>query len=110
MAFHIVEDHPFLGREIMQEHREFSEHTARIIDEEVAKILHAAEDRAEMLLSENRDKLELVAEELLRNEVLDRDQIEELIGPSINAEEGRSTPPSRMPMPATVSARQRADD
>jgi cell division protease FtsH len=110
MAFHIVEDHPFLGREIVQEHREFSEHTARVIDEEVAKILHAAEDRAEMLLSENRDKLELIAEELLRNEMLDRDQIEDLIGPSVNAEVNRRSVPARIPEPATINARQRTED
>jgi cell division protease FtsH len=110
MAFHIVEDHPFLGREIMQEHREFSEHTARIIDEEVAKILHAAEDRAEMLLSENREKLELLAEELLDNEVLDRDQIEDLIGPSVNVGEESRQLPARIPAPATLNVRQRADD
>jgi cell division protease FtsH len=104
-----VEDHPFLGREIMQEHREFSEHTARIIDEEVAKILHAAEDRAEMLLSENRDKLELLAEDLLVREVLDRDEIEDLIGPSVNADaEGRSIP-ARVPAPAALNVRQRSE-
>jgi cell division protease FtsH len=110
VAYHIVEDHPFLGREIIQEHREFSEHTARLIDEEVTKILHEAEERADALLAENRDKLQVLAEELLKNEMLDRDEIEELIGPSVNAEEDRPRLPLRGPRPAAVNARRGTED
>jgi len=76
-----TEDQPFLGREIAQEHRDFSERTAQIIDEEVSKILHAAADRAQNILQEHRDKLEACAEALLDREVLDTDEIEQLIGP-----------------------------
>jgi cell division protease FtsH len=110
VAFHIIDDHPFLGREIVQEHREFSEHTARLIDEEVTRILHEAEDRAETLLGENRHKLQLLAEELLKKEMLDRDEIEDLIGPSVNAEEDRLALPARVPAAATVNARQRVEE
>jgi cell division protease FtsH len=110
VAFHIADDHPFLGREIVQEHREFSEHTARMIDEEVTRILHEAEDRAETLLADNRNKLTLLAEELLKNEMLDRDQIEELIGPSINPDVDRPRLPARVQEPAPLNVRQRAED
>src|SRR5690606_29778042 len=64
VAYHTSEDHPFLGREIVQDHRPFSEHTAQIIDEEVAKILHAAADRARQVLTDHRQELESVAEAL----------------------------------------------
>jgi len=82
VAFHTSEDHPFLGREMAQEHQHFSDHTAQLIDEEVAKILHAAEDRAKQTLSEYPDMLTTLAEALLKDEVLDEDQIDQLIGPS----------------------------
>jgi cell division protease FtsH len=92
VAYHLSEEHPFLGREIAQHERQFSEHTAQIIDEEVAKILHAAEDRAKRTLDENADKLNALAEALLEREVLDENEIGELIGPSVYqpAEVGRS--------------------
>jgi len=79
----IAEEHPFLGKE-MHEHRTFSEHTAQVIDEEVARILHEAADRAYRLLDENRDKLEQLADALEDKEVLDERDIEEIIGPSVN--------------------------
>ncbi len=47
--FRASEEHPFLGRE-MSETRDHSEHTAQIIDEEVARILREADERAYVLL------------------------------------------------------------
>jgi cell division protease FtsH len=87
VAYSNSEEHPFLGREIVQEHRNFSERTAQVIDEEVAKILHAAEDRARGILQEHRDKLGIVAAALLDREVLDTDELQELIGPPVRSEE-----------------------
>ena len=84
VAYRTSEEHPFLGREIVQEHREFSEHTAQLIDEEVARLLHAADARAHRLLEEHRDKLETLASALQENEEVSEDQIEALIGPSVN--------------------------
>jgi cell division protease FtsH len=84
VAFHTSEDHPFLGREMAHEHRHFSDHTAQLIDEEVAKILHTAEDRAKQMLSEHPDMLTTLAEALIKDEVLDEDQIGQLIGPSVH--------------------------
>lgn len=82
VAYHVSEDHPFLGREIAQHEREFSEHTARLIDEEVAKILHAADDRAKRTLEQHSDKLHTLAEALLEREELDEAELSELLGPS----------------------------
>jgi cell division protease FtsH len=80
IAYRTSEEHPFLGKE-MHEQREFSEHTAQLIDEEVASILRAAADRASTILKENRDKLDKIAHGLEENEVLDDVEIEKLIGP-----------------------------
>jgi len=83
VAYRLSEEHPFLGKEIYEQ-REFSEHTAQVIDEEVARILHSAAERATDILAQNRDKLERITKALEEREVLDEREIEELIGPSIN--------------------------
>ncbi|HUY92736.1 MAG TPA: ATP-dependent zinc metalloprotease FtsH [Pirellulales bacterium] len=83
VAYRTSEEHPFLGKEI-QEYREFSEETAHVIDEEVARILHEAAERARVLLSDNRDKLDKLANTLAEHEILDDREIEGLIGPSPN--------------------------
>ncbi|NOZ40136.1 MAG: ATP-dependent zinc metalloprotease FtsH [Planctomycetes bacterium] len=85
VAYGHNEEQPFLGREMAHEHRTFSEHTAKVIDEEIAKILHAAADRAQRILTEHRDKLTTIAEALLEKEILDTDEIEALIGPSVHS-------------------------
>ncbi len=90
VAYHISEDHPFLGREIAQHERQFSEHTAQVIDEEVEKFLHAAEDLAKRTLQQNADKLATLADALLEREVLDEKDIANLIGPSVNETRERS--------------------
>ena len=72
------EDHVFLGKEIA-ESRDFSEGTARIIDEEVQRILVAAEQRATDLLARNRADMDLIANALLVQEELDRDAIAVLL-------------------------------
>jgi cell division protease FtsH len=83
VAYRTSEEHPFLGKEIYEQ-REFSEHSAQLIDEEVARILHAAADRANRLLTQHRAELEKLADALEQQEVLDESEIEVLLGPSIN--------------------------
>jgi cell division protease FtsH len=77
--FRASEEHPFLGRE-MSESRDHSEHTAQIIDEEVARILREADERAYRLLEEHRDELEKLTDALIEREVLTVSEIQELIG------------------------------
>ena len=86
VAYSNSEEQPFLGREMAHEHRTFSEHTATVIDEEITRILHEAADRAQHVLNENRDKLDMLAEALLENEELDSVELTKLIGPSLRGE------------------------
>ncbi len=81
IAYSQSEEHPFLGREMGHEQRQFSEHTAQVIDEEVAKILHAAADRARRVLTDHHTQLVALAEALLEREELDEAEIAEIIGP-----------------------------
>jgi len=80
VAFRDSEDQPFLGKE-MSEPRRFSEHTAQVIDEEIVRILREASEKARQMLVDHRDKLDTLAAALEREETLDEDQIEALIGP-----------------------------
>jgi ATP-dependent metalloprotease FtsH len=58
----------------------YSEETARIIDEEAGKIIEGAYARARQILSENRDKLDRLAQRLLDKEVIFKDDLEEILG------------------------------
>ncbi len=80
VAFRDTEEHPFLGKE-MSAPRQFSEHTAQLIDEEVIRILRDASQRAVDLLTANREKLDLLARKLEKEETLDEHTVEELLGP-----------------------------
>ena len=61
----------FLGEDLMTSGREYSDDTAKLLDEEVARILTEQEQRATELLLKHRRGLELVAEALLERETID---------------------------------------
>jgi cell division protease FtsH len=90
VAFRAGEEHLFLGKEI-QEPRDFSEHTAKIIDEEVSRILHEADERARTLLGENRDDLDRLSEALVKREVLTLPEIEEILAGAGDSAEVQAT-------------------
>ena len=58
----------------------YSEATAQTIDQEVRKIIQSAYERTKALLKERRKELELIAQELLKKEVLFKDDLVRLIG------------------------------
>ena len=65
----------FLGRDLAQS-KTYSEETAAIIDEEIKKIIDTAYERAKRILSENIDKLHIVAGILLEKEKIDGDEFD----------------------------------
>ena len=69
----------FLGRDLMEE-RNYSEQTARIIDEEVKKITDDAYDKALNLLRSSKDKLRLLSDSLLEKEVLSGEEVKQILG------------------------------
>ncbi|MBN2564182.1 MAG: ATP-dependent zinc metalloprotease FtsH [Candidatus Eisenbacteria bacterium] len=74
----------FLGRELGHT-KDYSESTAVLIDKEIRALVDQASERAEKLLSDNLDKLHLLAENLLERETLtgqDLDDLFEGISPS----------------------------
>jgi cell division protease FtsH len=91
VAFRVGEEHLFLGKEI-QEPRDFSEHTARIIDEEVSRILHEADERARNMLADNRHDLDRLAEALVKREVLTPPEIEAILSGASDGTEVEAAP------------------
>ena len=69
----------FLGEEIVST-REYSDETARLIDEEVERILREQENRCRLLLKERRLALDLVANALLERESIPGSEVERLLG------------------------------
>jgi len=68
----------FLGRDIMEE-KNYSEETARIIDDEVRKIVDGAYASAKDMLRQNFDKLKKLTETLLEKEVLSGDEVKRIL-------------------------------
>ena len=58
----------------------YSDETAKIIDEEVSKLVESQYQRALKILTENKEKLELLAEKLLIDEVIFKENLEEIFG------------------------------
>jgi cell division protease FtsH len=105
VSYRAGEEHVFLGKEIADT-RDFSEGTARIIDEEIQRILGEAETMAIAILEKHRTDLDRLAAALLVHEELDRDQVERLMKglildpPSPTAE--RPSDPAVKPMISPV--------
>jgi len=78
VSYRAGDEHVFLGKEI-SESRDFSEGTARIIDEEVQRILGDAEQNATRLITQNRPDLDRLADALLEHEEIDREMIDTLL-------------------------------
>ena len=58
----------------------YSEQTAKVIDEEISKLIETQYQRAVSILTENRDKLDALAQKLLDKEVIFREDLEEIFG------------------------------
>lgn len=72
------QDQVFLGRDIARD-KDYSEEVAAEIDKEVRSFIEDAYAATEKLLSDNIDKLHVIAEALIERETLEADEISELI-------------------------------
>ena len=75
----------FLGEDLMTSGREYSDETAKKIDDEIARILREQEDRARTTLTKHRRGLDLVAEALLEHETIDGAAVARLIQEGLGA-------------------------
>jgi len=87
LTFGKKEEQIFLGREIAQ-HRDFSEETARQIDQEVRRLIDEAYQSAHSILEANPDAMHRISAALLERETIDAEELRLLL-------EGKELPPLR---------------
>ena len=75
----------FLGEDLMTSGREYSDDTAKKIDDEISRILREQEERARVTLLKHRRGLDLVAEALLEHETVDGATVAKLIQQGLGA-------------------------
>jgi cell division protease FtsH len=78
MTFGKKNEEIFLGREI-QSHRDYSEVTARLIDEEIVRIVRKAQNSANKILNQDKPILNRIAEELLEHETIDERDLKRIL-------------------------------
>ena len=108
------QDQVFLGRDIARE-KDYSEEVAAEIDKEVRSFIEDAYAATEKLLSENIDKLRIIAQALIEKETLEAEEIQELLkyGHILSAEEKTELgieEPSKEAVPQEAAAEQPADE
>ncbi|NUN68405.1 MAG: ATP-dependent zinc metalloprotease FtsH [Bacteroidetes bacterium] len=106
LTYGAKEEELFLGREVTK-HRDYSEETGKMIDEEVKKIISTAEKRAIDILSTNIDKLHALSNVLLEREILDSEEIDKVLRgeqlPAIVKNGNGPAAPAAAPAPATAA-------
>jgi cell division protease FtsH len=78
VAFQYGTPHPFLGRELGSQ-KDFSEETAKLIDDEVRRMVGECLERAENELSAHKKELDALAQALLENETLSKEEVDEIL-------------------------------
>jgi cell division protease FtsH len=102
IAYGENEENVFLGREMSSRREDYSEDTAREIDQEVRLIVEAQYQVAKRVLMENRSGLDRLATALLERETLDADEIEAVLA-------GRELPPRQRLIIPTWSEKRNKD-
>jgi len=85
ITFGKTEEMIFLGREISTE-KNYSEETAEKIDKEVTRLIKDAQKRAEKLLKEYKNQMDVLVKTLLEKEVLEKEEFEKLMKESTEAD------------------------
>lgn len=80
------ENGQYLGMPSYHE-KNYSEETAKIIDQEVRKLLDEAHDKAQQMIEDNKDKVQLMTDMLIEFETLDRDDVLKIMDGTWDIEE-----------------------
>jgi cell division protease FtsH len=68
----------FLGRSVTQ-HKQVSDVTAHVIDEEIRRVIDTAYAQARAILTANREKLDVMASALIKYETIDEEQLKDIM-------------------------------
>ena len=111
MVYAENEGDPFLGRSLTRTSH-ISEETMRAVDNEIRRILEEQYTTARKLIEDNADKVEAMAQALLKWETIDADQIDDIMAgkpprePKVSQPAGAAQPAA----PAAVAAAASAQD
>ncbi len=83
-AIEMDETQPFLGYELTQG-RDYSEQTAAQIDRDIRAILDKCHSEVKALLEREHEKLDNLVDTLLKDETIDQDDLERILGPHVGA-------------------------
>ncbi|MBC8025972.1 MAG: ATP-dependent zinc metalloprotease FtsH, partial [Steroidobacteraceae bacterium] len=91
----------FLGRQVTQ-HKQVSDETAHVIDEEIRRVIDLSYKRAKEILETNLDKLHIMADALVKYETIDETQIKDIMNgrpakPPADWDESAGAPPPKRP-------------
>jgi cell division protease FtsH len=75
VVINMGETHPYLGQEV-SEPRNFSEHTSKLVDDEIRSTISEMEEKALQLLRDNRVHLDALAEALVEHETVTDEEID----------------------------------
>ncbi len=103
IAYGDNDDNVFLGREMTQRREDYSESTAREIDEEVRKIIGEQLTLTREIVKDNREKLDRLALALLERETLDAEEIDACL-------EGRELPQRTRVVIPTYAERRKSEE
>jgi cell division protease FtsH len=107
----------FLGEDLVHT-RDYSDDTARVIDEEVERILREEEVRAKRILTDHRPGLDAVAQALLTHETIDGDEVSRLVDQAMGRKAGGlrkirradgTVTEAKAPEPTAMAARSHAE-
>jgi cell division protease FtsH len=89
MSYGKKEEQIFLGREIAT-HKDYSDETAKRIDAEIATIISSGYDTTKTVLSENLATLHRLADELIKREVLNAEDLDAIISGRVLPEQEKA--------------------
>jgi len=78
IAYGEKDEHTFLGRELA-EHKGYSDEVAAKVDQTIKKLVEQAKDKAQIILKQHRQELEVVAKTLLEKETLTGQEFKKLV-------------------------------
>jgi cell division protease FtsH len=91
VVYDLATDSPYLNQQPLEDHnRVYSEVTAQRLDTEVEQLITQAHQQARSVLTEHRDALERLAQALLQEEVLEREQVLAIVNGAQKTQAGAS--------------------
>jgi len=94
LAYEEPDQEVFLGHSVTR-NKNISDETARKVDDEIRKLVEEGNAKAKQILTEQRDKLELIAQGLLEYETLNGEEIKALLRGETIVREDPATAPKR---------------